>query len=106
MGQFLRNLVFTPNLTDALRSFSITKKFGELVRSRLRQLPEIIELPGEIDRLVAICLADFNRIRSDFKNNGQTWAIDIGLEESYSLTWIEEGYMTFTNEEILSCFEP
>ncbi|KAK7417446.1 hypothetical protein QQX98_004566 [Neonectria punicea] len=52
-------------------------------------------------------LPDFmHRITRDFCNNGQTWAVEIGLEFEFPEAETEEGYMVFTNEEILACFEP
>ena len=36
----------------------------------------------------------------------QKWAVDVGIEAEFPEAGIEEGYMTFTNEEILQCFEP
>jgi len=58
-------------------------------------------------RVYAKCIMDFeNRIKSDFRNNGQKWAVDVGIEAEFPEAGIEEGYMTFTNEEILRCFEP
>jgi len=32
--------------------------------------------------------------------------VDVGIEAEFPEAGIEEGYMTFTNEEILQCFEP
>ena len=58
-------------------------------------------------KFYAKCIMDFeNRIKSDFRNNGQKWAVDVGIEAEFPEAGIEEGYMTFTNEEILQCFEP
>lgn len=48
-----------------------------------------------------------NRIKSDFQNkNGQKWAVDVGVDINYPEAGIDEGYMVWTNEEILACFEP
>ncbi|PQE24450.1 Heat shock 70 kDa 12A protein [Rutstroemia sp. NJR-2017a BBW] len=33
-------------------------------------------------------------------------SVDVGIEAEFPEAGIEEGYMTFTNEEILQCFEP
>ena len=46
------------------------------------------------------------RIRNSFRNNGQKWAVDVGIEAEFPSADIEEGYMVWTNEEILRCFEP
>jgi len=47
-----------------------------------------------------------NRIKADFRNNGSKWAVDVGIEAEFPEAGIEEGYMSFSNEEILQCFEP
>lgn len=58
-------------------------------------------------RVYAKCIMDFHaRIREDFRNNGQKWAVDVGIEAEFPEAGIEEGYMVFTNEDILSCFQP
>ena len=58
-------------------------------------------------RVYAKCIIDFeNRIKTGFRNNGQKWAVDVGIETEFPEAGIEEGYMTFTNEEILCCFKP
>lgn len=58
-------------------------------------------------RVYAKGIVDFDsRIKSDFRNNGQKWAVDVGIEAEFPEADIEEGYMVFNNEEILICFEP
>jgi hypothetical protein len=58
-------------------------------------------------RIYARAIMDFhNRIKNDFRNNGQKWAVDVDIEEEIPEADIEEGYMGWTNEEILQCFEP
>ena len=53
------------------------------------------------------CMKDFsNRIKLDFNDDGRSWAIGLELEESLPIAGIEAGYMTFTNNDILSCFKP
>ena len=47
-----------------------------------------------------------NRIKYEFRNNGQKWAVDVGIEAEIPEADINEGYMVWTNEEILQCFEP
>lgn len=50
---------------------------------------------------------DFDkRIKDDFRNNGQKWAVDVGIESVWPEADIDEGYMVFTNDEIQKCFEP
>ena len=67
--------------------------------------------PQELSRIsskvFARCFKDFDdRIKHDFRNDGQQWAVDVGIEAEFPEADIEGGYMTFTNEEILRCFEP
>jgi hypothetical protein len=47
-----------------------------------------------------------NRIKADFRNDGQKWAVDVGIDAEFPEAGIEDGYMIFSNEEILQCFEP
>jgi len=62
---------------------------------------------SEETKLLEKCLADFKeRILQSFKNSGQRWTIDLGLEGSYPEAGIEDGYITFSNDQILSCFWP
>jgi len=66
--------------------------------------PDVSRAPG---RVYSKCIMDFeNRIKTDFRNNGQKWAVDVGIEADYPEADLEEGYMTFTNDEIFQCFEP
>ncbi|KAL3954718.1 hypothetical protein ACCO45_010281 [Purpureocillium lilacinum] len=77
-----------------------------ILRTKIRKmkLPDGSKTAG---RVYAKCIMDFeNRIKADFRNNGQKWAVDVGIEAEFPEAGIEEGYMTFTNEEILQCFEP
>jgi hypothetical protein len=58
-------------------------------------------------KIYAKAIIDFeNRIKTDFRNNGQKWAVDLGIEQDFPDADIEEGYLTWTNEEILQCFKP
>lgn len=67
-------------------------------------LPEGSKTAG---RVYAKCIMDFeHRIKGDFRNTGQKWAVDVGIEAEFPEAGIEEGYMTFLNEEILGCFTP
>jgi hypothetical protein len=48
-----------------------------------------------------------NYIKASFRNRGQIdqkWAVDVDLDGEYPE--VEEGYMIWTGDEILSCFEP
>jgi hypothetical protein len=52
-------------------------------------------------------IMDFeNRLKVDFRDNGQKFAVDVGIEAEFPEAGIEEGYMTWTNDELLMCFEP
>nr|RBQ98401.1 hypothetical protein FVER53263_11992 [Fusarium verticillioides] len=43
---------------------------------------------------------------SGFRNNGQEWDIDVAIKAEFPEAGIKGGFMTYTNDEILSCFQP
>ena len=91
---------------DSCGSTALNRNFSNILRAKIRKmkLPEGSRTAGKV---YAKCIMDFeNRIKADFRNNGQKWAVDVGIEAEFPEAGIEEGYMTFTNEEILQCFEP
>lgn len=91
---------------DSCGSTALNRNFSNILRAKIRKmkLPDGSKTAG---RVYAKCIMDFeNRIKADFRNNGQKWAVDVGIEAEFPDAGIEEGYMTFTNEEILQCFEP
>jgi hypothetical protein len=74
---------------DSCGSTALNRNFSNILRAKIRKmkLPDGSKTAGKV---YAKCIMDFeNRIKADFPDAG-----------------IEEGYMTFTNEEILQCFEP
>ncbi|KAI4176582.1 MAG: hypothetical protein LQ343_000873 [Gyalolechia ehrenbergii] len=91
---------------DSCGSTALNRNFSNILRAKIRKmkLPDASKTAGKV---YAKCIMDFeNRIKADFRNNGQKWAVDVGIEAEFPEAGIEEGYMTFTNEEILQCFEP
>ena len=91
---------------DSCGSTALNRNFSNILRAKIRKmkLPEGSKTAGKV---YAKCIMDFeNRIKADFRNNGQKWAVDVGIEAEFPEAGIVEGYMTFTNEEILQCFEP
>jgi hypothetical protein len=85
---------------------AVNRNFANLLRAKIKRtgLP-----PGSktAEKIYAEALIKFdNRIRNDFRNNGQKWAVNVGIEADFPEADIEEGYMVWTNEEILQCFEP
>ncbi|PNP82765.1 hypothetical protein FNYG_03996 [Fusarium nygamai] len=90
------------NLGPAL----IAQNFAGIVRTRVRRM----RLPNGsriANKVYTKCVSDFEeRIMSDFRNNGQEWEIDVVLETQFPEAGIKDGYMTYTNDEILSCFQP
>ncbi|KAI9810077.1 MAG: hypothetical protein M1827_006688 [Pycnora praestabilis] len=91
---------------DSCGSTALNRNFSNILRAKIRKmkLPDGSKTAGKV---YAKCIMDFeNRIKADFRNNGSKWAVDVGIEAEFPEAGIEEGYMTFTNEEILQCFEP
>lgn len=58
-------------------------------------------------RVFGKCIDDFeDRILSEFRNNGQEWDIYVAVEAEFPDAGIKNCFMTYTNDEILSCFQP
>lgn len=91
---------------DSCGSTAVNRNFSGLLRRRI----DLMKLPPGTKtgpKIYAKCLSEFeNRIKADFRNNGQVWAIDIGVETDYPDAGVEEGYMSFTDAEILECYRP
>ena len=76
-----------------------------MTRMKIRKM-KLPDGSKTVHRVYAKCILDFdNRIKYDFRNNGQSWAVDLGVEAEFPEADIEKGYMTFTNDEIFQCFE-
>ncbi|KAK3381886.1 hypothetical protein B0H63DRAFT_376962, partial [Podospora didyma] len=91
---------------DSCGSSALNRNFSNILRTKIRKmkLPDGSRTAGKV---YAKSIMDFeNRIKTDFRNNGQKWAVDVGIETQFPEADIDEGYMVFTNEEILQCFEP
>jgi len=91
---------------DSCDSTMLSRNFSNILHAKIRKmkLPDGSKTAGKV---YAKCITDFeNRIKANFRNNGQNWAVDVGIEKEYPDAGIEEGFMSFTNEEILQCFEP
>jgi hypothetical protein len=89
---------------DCCGSIALNHNFSNILRAKIRKmkLPEGSRVAGKV---YARCVTEFeSRIKADFRDNGRKWAIDVGIETEYPEANIEEGYMIFTNEEILHCF--
>lgn len=85
---------------------ALNRNFSKFLRPKIREL-NLPDGSRMASKAYAKCMMDFeNLIKTDFCNSGQEWAIDVGTEAEFPEAGIEEGYMTFTNEEILQCFEP
>ncbi|KAJ3546014.1 hypothetical protein NM208_g2227 [Fusarium decemcellulare] len=99
-------LRLTDGSMDSCGSTSLNRNFSNILRTKIRamKLPDGSKTAG---RVYAKAIMDFeNRIKTDFRNNGQKWAVDVGIEADFLEANIEDGYMVFTNNEIISCFEP
>ncbi|TXC08313.1 hypothetical protein FocTR4_00003421 [Fusarium oxysporum f. sp. cubense] len=84
----------------------IAQKFAEIVRTKIdrMRLPDGSKIARKV---YAKCIGDFERrIMIEFRNNGQEWDIDVAIETEFPEAGIKEGYMSYTNDEILSCFQP
>lgn len=91
---------------DCCGSTAVNRNFSILLRGRISKM-KLHEGSRIASKVHMKCVHDFEtRIKADFRNNGNTWAIDVGLDKDYPEAGIVEGYMMFTDGEILECFEP
>ena len=92
------------NILDS--SSTVEQNFSRSLRRKLRKM----KLPNgssTVARVSDACAMDFqNRIELGFKNDGQSWVVYTGIEAEFPEADIEKGCITFTNDEILPCFEP
>ncbi|KAK2813712.1 hypothetical protein FQN50_000110 [Emmonsiellopsis sp. PD_5] len=97
--------------SDTCGSTKVNHHFCNTLRARLHNA----KLLGDSDtakimtasRIYAKNLVEFeNLIKTDFCNDGKPWAVDCGTDKDYPEANIEAGYMMWTNEQILACFEP
>ncbi|KAF5674405.1 hypothetical protein FCIRC_7796 [Fusarium circinatum] len=99
---FASQLMSSENLGPAL----IAQNFAEIARTRVRRM-QIPASPRLSNKVYTKCISDFDeRIMPEFRNNGQEWDIDVAIETEFPEAGIKGGYMTYTNDEILSCFQP
>ncbi|KAF5609786.1 uncharacterized protein FSUBG_3783 [Fusarium subglutinans] len=99
---FASQLMSSKNLGPAL----IAQNFADIARTRVRRmrLPDGSRIANKV---YTKCVSEFEqRIMSEFRNNGQEWDIDVAIETEFLEAGIKGGYMTYTNGEILSCFQP
>jgi hypothetical protein len=76
-------------------------------RSLWRKIDEKRLLEKTASRVYRACMKDFKfRVVPKFANNGQEWVFGGDIKAPFPETELETGYITFTNNEILQCFEP
>lgn len=91
------------SLGNSCRSTALNRNFSNMLRTKIRKM----KLPKGLRQVYAKCIVDFeNRIKADFYNNSQKWVVDVSIRAQFLEAGIEEGYITFTNKEILQCFKP
>lgn len=96
---------FTFTSDDCCGSGNVEANFSDVVRAKFRKLDEIdSRVSGEIRRQFMLQFS--SQIIKDFRNNGQNWAVEVCEELDYPEVDIADGYATFTNAEILRCYEP
>lgn len=78
--------------------------FGNLVRRKMREMK--LRQGSSIEGTVwALTYDDFeHRIKASFQNTGENFSLHVKLEDATAD--IKDGYMTWTNEELLECFNP
>jgi len=91
---------------DSCGSTALNRNFSNILRAKIKKM-NLPEGSKAVGRVYARCIMDFeNRIKAQFRADGSQWAVDVGIEAAFPAAGIEDGYMTFTNDEILQCFDP
>lgn len=94
------SLCMTPS-GDSCGSTALNRNSPNVTRSRIR-LMYLLDGSVIAGKVYSESIKDFeNRIKSGFTNNGQKWAVDVVVEADPPEAGIEEGYITFTYDEIL-----
>lgn len=96
----------TSGSSDSCGSTALNRNFSNLLRAKIKRT-RLSSGSKTAGKIYAKAIMEFdNRIKYEFRNNGQKWAVDVGIEAEIPEADIKEGYMVWTNEEILQCFEP
>ncbi|KAM5341249.1 hypothetical protein ACJ41O_015358 [Fusarium nematophilum] len=96
----------THDTGDFCGSAALARNFNDMVREKVNKL----KLPR--GSKTAACVHSIAAegfhccIRHAFDNKGQRWAMDAGFGAEHLRADIEEVSMVYSNDEILSCFQP
>lgn len=97
----------TPGSGAMVGSAWLNQRFGAIARAKVKKAGLDKKDPVKATKIVTKCVAHFDsRIKGDFMDNQKTFACDVSVETDYPAADIEDGFMSFTNDEILSCFQP
>ncbi|KAI5302178.1 hypothetical protein KEM56_000946, partial [Ascosphaera pollenicola] len=97
----------TPGSGALVGSAWLNQKFMACVREKLKKAGLDKQDQAKAAKIAAKCVSYFDStIKGNFLDSGRSFACDVGVETDYPAADIEEGYMNFSNDEILACFEP
>lgn len=91
---------------DTSGSKSPRNRFTTLVQDKITSM-RIHEQSAE--RVFSKCMLHFeNEINENFSNCGRSWRVNLSTEGKFFRAGVidQDGFMTFTNAEILQCFDP
>jgi hypothetical protein len=92
--------------SDSCGSQAVDRNFTNIIRSKVRKM-NLSKDGNFAGKLYWKSCGEFeSRIKGDFTNSGQDWKIHIGTGSDCPEVGFVDEYITFTNEEILQCFDP
>lgn len=92
---------------DMCGSEAVSAAFMHRLKKKITDIGLDQKSPRKSLKIQSKCLEAFeNRIKGDFTNNGNPWAVDVGIEEAIPDINLYDSHINFTNDEILECFTP
>jgi hypothetical protein len=84
---------------------TLKNRFDSLIEGKIWET-RLYETPAELRNSWMKAFSGW--IHAGFSNNGQSWSVEIFPGSDYDIpgAGIYEGHITFSNEEVLSLFEP
>ncbi|TVY62683.1 Heat shock 70 kDa protein 12B [Fusarium oxysporum f. sp. cubense] len=96
----------TAGLRDKCGSLALDRHFSHILQRRIQRMG-LSDGHKTADRIYLKATREFeHQIKLQFRNDGREWLVDVGTETDYPEADIKGNDMIFTNEEVLSCFQP
>jgi hypothetical protein len=104
-GYVTYQVSFRIHLTE-LRSLALDRHFSRILRRKIQRM-RLSDGHRTADRIYLKATGEFeHQMKLQFRDDGREWLVNVGTETDYPEAGIKGSDMIFTNEEILSCFQP